>query len=419
MRTRIRLISLGLCIAILGLLGATSAGAVQRVYAGQLRFGFGDAGTDLDTIPGGTMGTLENVDTANNAIPPCAAPGATVTPSGMGNAPPITPNGAGPQTATINFFGLAEVATTGAGDIDPNAPISFLKVTPTTGGVNHWGVTTSCPIYTNGVPGGFLFRRTQMAQFEWPVANGTMAPNGGAIPLLTPAGGVSQTAITTMQGAGGLQRIGASVGPNRYGGSIAMVGTGNTILGFNSIPAFGLPSAIGSLPIPLNLGANGGLGSTSLGAPATIPTLVTATASPPPFKVITNTATQRPPGGPLPPATAPDYPLPPFATAIGFAWTTGAVTAFDSIGNFVTTRTRTGGAVNVAGPFTGATTASLQTVAPAVLFLGITGLTNLGIAITAEMDFKFVPEPGSVAMLAAGVTALGLLYSRRRRNQGL
>jgi len=244
-----------------------------------------------------------------------------------------------------------------------------------------------------------------------------MAPSEGAIPLLTPAGGISQTAITTMQGAGGLQRIGASVGPNRYGGSIAMVGSGNTLLGFNPITAFGLPSAIGSLPIPLNLGANGGIGSTSLGAPATIPTLLTLTPTPPPFKVVTNPTLQRPPNGPVPPTTAPDYPLPPFATAIGFAWTTGAVTAFDSIGNFRTTRTRTGAAVNVAGPFTGATTASLQTVAPAVLFLGITGLTNLGIAITAEMEINFVPEPGSVAMLAAGVTALGVLYNRRRRNR--
>ena len=420
---QLRFVAMSLSVAMLGVLGATSASAVQRVYAGQLRFGFGDGGItgmgstvspgtlNLDAAPGG--GT-EVVDDANNAIPPCAAPGATVTPSGMGNAPAATASGAGPQTGTINFHGLADVVTTGGGAIDPSAPIQFFKVTATTAGLNNWGLTTNCPIYTNGVPGDLLFRRTQMAQFSWPSTTGTVQAGAGAVPATTVSGGTNLASLTAAGAPGAVQRVGAVAGPNRYGGSVGMVGTADTLLGFNSIPAYGLPSAIGTLPIPLAFGINGGTGVTPGSGTGVIPTGSTIAVSPPPFKAVT-APSQRDPGGPVPPTTAADVYIP-FASGVGLAWTTGAVTAFDSLGDFRTTRTRTGAAVN-AGPFTGATTASLQLVSPGVLFLGLGGLPPLGIAITAELDINFVPEPASLAALGAGVAVLGGLYGYRRRNR--
>ena len=84
---QLRFVATGLVVAMLGAFAATTANAqVQRVYAGQLRFGFGDGGItgmgstgttgnlQLDLTPMSTM--TEMIDTANNAIPPCAAPGA-------------------------------------------------------------------------------------------------------------------------------------------------------------------------------------------------------------------------------------------------------------------------------------------------------------------------------------------------------
>ena len=413
------LVSMVAWIAMAGVLCAGPAEAVQRMYAGQLRFGHGDADFGLDTAPGATMGKLEQLERENNALPPCAAPGAVVTPSGMGSVPPVTPNGAGPQTGTIDFHGLANVVTTGMGRLDVDAPITFSSVMATPAGLHKWGLTTDCPTYFTGVPSfGLYFRSTQMVRFSWPTAPGTMAPGRGAIPLLTPGGGISQTAISAVPesfSGRALQRIGVVAGPNRYGGSIAIIGNADTRIGVNSIPGFGLPLAIGTLPFPIYAGANGGLGSTTMGAPATIPTGSVSRANAPLLNVVTNYSEQHVPGGPIPPTTAPGYPLPPFGTFVGFAWTTGIVTAFDSIGFFRTTRTRTGAALDVTGPFTGSITATLQTVSPSVLIRGLTGLFESGVAMTAELEIRFVPEPIVSAMFAAGVGALGWMAVRRRR----
>lgn len=383
----------GLAVAVTA---AGSAQAVQRMYQGQMRIGFGDGfESPLETSP---MGGIERIDTANNAVPPCAVPGLEVTPSGMHNpALPLTTMGFGPATGIIDFYGLADVQLTASGAIDPDQPIQFQSVSPTPAGLNNWGLVTSCPAYTNGVPGGTLFRRTQMATFSWPAGSATMRNGRGAV--------VAGTALTATQ-AVGAQKIGAMAGPNRFGGSVALLGNGDTLLGFNSIPAFGLPSAIGVIPVPLAIGVDGGL--TTMGA--TIPTVQVSSMAV--FKVVTDPVNQRQPGGPVPGTAAPNYPFQGFATGLGFRWTTGVVTAYDNLGDFRTTRTRTG-AANF-NP-TGMTSASLQLVAPSILRLGVQNLTTLGIAVTSELSLKFVPEPASAAMIGVGAGAVALLLVRERR----
>lgn len=395
LRTRMQWVTgavTGLAVAVTM---AGSAQAVQRMYQGQMRIGFGDGYNGPEPSP---MGGVEDIDTANNAVPPCAVPGLVVTPSGMHTPQlPLTSMGAGPMTGIIDFYGLADVQLTTMGNIDAAAPVQFQAVAPTPAGLNNWGLSTSCPAYTNGVPGGALFRRTQMATFQWPASTAAVQNGAGAVATGT---GISATQAI------GAQQIGAVAGPNRFGGSVKILGNGDTLLGFNSIPAFGLPSAIGVIPVPLVVGVDGGVSTMG----ATIPTnQVSAMAV---FKVVTNPTAQRVPGGPVPGTGAPNYPFQGFATGLGFRWTTGVVTAYDNLGDFRTTRTRTGSADF--NP-TGMTSASLQLVAPSILRLGVQNLTTLGIAVTSELSIKFVPEPASAAMIGVGASAVGLLLLRERR----
>lgn len=388
---RFRLMSRALCMATAVVVCAGSATA-QVMYEGQLRFGFGDGGLALDEV---SPGVLEPIDTANNAIPPCAAPGAVVTPNGVGTAPPITTGGAGPQTGTIDFAGLANIAATGT------APSVMLDQAgaATTAGLNVWGLINDCPLYINLVPGGSLFRRTQMANFTWPATANAQLSDGGGPGLAGTAPNIGGRSFVNPLGQQSIRAISTGSG---YGGSAAMLGGANTYLGLNGGPnGFGA----GSLPIPLLFGAAAG--------PAT-PTATTGS-----FDVVfrtvpnTTTAPSGAPGGPFAPETNAEFAFQAFASANGFAWTTGVVTAYDKIGNFVTTRTRTGGK-DFSPTGTGPTSAVIQLVSPGILRLGV-GPVPLGIAITAEMDLKFVPEPASLAMFAAGIGGLGVLFIRRRR----
>lgn len=387
-RMHMRSLARAVSVAMLAVTAAGGAQAVQRMYQGEMRIGFGDGYKGPGPSP---MGMTEPIDTANNAVPPCAAPGVVVTPSGMNNDP-RTPMGAGPATGVIQFTGAADVALTSMGAIDPAAPINFLTLTPA--GVNRWGLEANCPKYTNGVPGGALFRRTQMATFRWPAAPATMMNNAGAVRT-----GTELVATQDLK-----QEIRAVPGPNRFGGSVAALGNGDTLLGFVPL-APGFPFGIGLLPVPLQLGADGG---TAMGV--TIPT-GRVTRGGVIFKA-TTMLSQRLPNGPVPGPGAPNYPLTAFARGLGFRWTTGVVTAYDDVGDFRTTRTRTGAANFVPA---GATSASIQLVTPSVLTLGLNGLPPLGIAVTSELSIKFVPEPASVAMLGAGAGAIGLLLLRQRR----
>ena len=103
------------------------------------------------------------------------------------------------------------------------------------------------------------------------------------------------------------------------------------------------------------------------------------------------------------------------AMGMGAPWGTGTISAYDTFGNFSTTRTRMGSPFTVSTGTGGGTTAHLQLVTPSVLKLGIPAVGGVfGIATTAVLELKFVPEPGATAMLVAGVTMLGGLFYRRK-----
>ena len=210
-----------MCAAIALAFVAGSANAA--VYQGVLKFGFGDGGTGLDVI--GTMGTLEPVDTANNGISPCAAPGAQVDSNGFGTAPTIGPSpvsantGTGPQVATHNFVGLGTLVGTNA---------QLQAVTPDVAGT--WGLVANCPIYINAVPGASLFRRTQMATFSFPGNAGTLAAGAGPAATNATNPGVSAMFSRTQQSLVAKQ----AAGGNGYGGSVAILGAGDTYLGLNA-----------------------------------------------------------------------------------------------------------------------------------------------------------------------------------------
>jgi hypothetical protein len=110
--------------------------------------------------------------------------------------------------------------------------------------------------------------------------------------------------------------------------------------------------------------------------------------------------------------TGASTPFPFVANGANFPWTTGAIVAFDNLGDFITTRTRTG--FDNRTPTNG-THGTLQLVSPAVIL--ISGLADIGLAITAEMTLEFVPEPAATTMLASGVLLLGGLYTLRRRRR--
>lgn len=397
----------GMVVFVLASL-ATSAQAVERMFEGTMHFGFGDNNLILDLVPG--LPGVEDVDTSNNALPPCNAPNAVVLEDGTGIIPgqvtmPASLAEPGPSNATINFFGVAEMGT-GA---TPSLMFDAYATNLTTAGFNNWGMAVSCPKYINLLPGVQLFRRTQMAAFTWPAAPGTVAVNGG--PGLTGVAGPpgldgqgpfdhGHSGGRMFDGVAGSIR--AIKGAHNYGGSVQMLGTADTILGLSFGPA-GL--GLGTLPIPVNFGRADG--------PAT-PTGKVELSGVPLFAVVPGSPTAAP-GGPIP-TTLGLFPAQMFVSGFGFAWTTGTVTAYDAIGDFATTRTRSGNLdFDATGP--SGTTAIVQMVAPLILEFGVANLP-LGIAITGDVTLKFVPEPASIAMLAGGVGLVGALIVVRRRREG-
>jgi hypothetical protein len=339
-------------------------------YEAELRFGFGSnsAGT-----PGNPAGSGNMLDTANNAIPPCAATNANPPTT----AKPAWTGGTGAVTGFQNFQGIASIIPATGTATKPS--VKFFQVTA-------WnGVATSCPVFTNGTPGGGLFARTQMAQFAWPQADGTVSENGAPG---TFAANIPWAAL-------GEQKLGMFDGPNKYGGAAAMIGSGNTRLGI-----FGLGGTrfVGSLPIPISLGI-----ATKTSQPVGTTMNVTAffvQVTDPVNMTGTFTTTMGAFTG--------------TAQGMGASWGTGTISAYDTFGDFTTTRIRIGSAYTaVAG--TGPTTAHLQLVTPSVLKLGIPAVGGVfGIATTAVLEINFVPEPGATAMLVAGVGMLGGLYYRRK-----
>jgi len=350
----------------------TATAHAQQIvqYEGELRFGFG---SNSAGNPGNPTGSGNMLDTANNAVPPCAATNANPPTAGK----PNWTGGTGAVTAFMNFQGIASIIPATGTATKPS--VKFF-------GVTAWnGLATSCPVFTNGTPGGGLFARTQMAQFAWPNGDGLVSENGGP-----------GTFVANIPWAGlGEQKLAMTDGPKKYGGAAAMVGSGNTRLGI-----FGAAGTrfVGSLPIPISLGT-----ATKVSQP--VGTTMNVTAF---FVQVTD-----PVNGTMT-FTTPTGAFTGTAQGMGAPWGTGTISAYDTFGDFTTTRIRVGSAYTAAtGP--GGTTAHLQMVTPSILKLGIPAVGGVfGIATTAVLEINFVPEPGATAMLVAGVGMLGGLYYRRK-----
>lgn len=355
-------------ITLLGLIAVPAQATVVQ-YNGTLGVGFGDGDVD---IPG-------DLDFANNAIPPCEA----ISVTAMGGA----------TTASVKFVGQASVIPGSA----PQAVKFFAQTGPL--GLLY----TDCPFFPQTEFGLTFTRRTQMATITWPAASGTVSASGGfggstASPFqYAPAWAIAGQAVQVTAPAGG----------NKFGGAVAMAGNGNSILGLNVGAA---TVFVGELPVALSLGKSGtatpafeltDAGTFFFQQSAPVPAGCNGKQT-----CVTEGVT---PGFDDPgPALAT---IPVLAQAAFFPWTTGKIRVFDDLGNFTTTRTRTGGdARNSLG-----TTGVLQLVTPTVLL--ITGLSPIGLAITAQLTLDFVPEPAATAMLASGGLVLLGLYSLHRRKR--
>jgi len=370
---RLSLFKSVLAAAMLLALCATSAQAQLAQYTGNLGFGFGDFSAG---------------DDANNAIPPCSPKN-------------VTSMGGATTTGSVNFVGLASVMAGGA----PQA-VKFLKQSKNVGldvGPCNAVQTAFGPVFT---------RRTQTASFVWPAASGTVSAGGG----FGGPGGNPFLSIPTWAVPGN-QAIGATSGPNKFGGAVRMAGSADAILGIN---AGVLGVFVGSLPVTLGVGGSGpsavppqaGPGLTIMGVS---PFYRQAVAPQPAGCVPISQAGGTPctvpgvtPGFQGQPGTPTTFPF--VANGANSPWTTGTIRAFDDLGDFTTTRTRTGFDNRTA---LNGTVGTLQLVSPAVIL--ITGLADIGLAITAELTLTFVPEPAATTMLASGLLLLGGLYTLRRR----
>jgi hypothetical protein len=347
--------------ALLALCAASAQAQLPVQYNGNLGFGFGDFGEG---------------DAANNAIPPCT--------------PKVGTSMAAATSGSVNFVGLATVMA----GVAPQA-VKLLKQTKNVG-LDSGGCTV---VQTNFGP--VFTRRTQTADIIWPAATGTVSAGGGIGNL---------TVVPTWATPGLNQQIFANAGGNTFGGAVAMAGSADAILG---IQAGVLGVYVGTLPVPLSVGAttrtNMSFGPfyRQKSAPEPPGCGPISRAGGPPCSVpgVTPGFQDQPPTG-----TSPTFPW--VADAAVFKWTTGKITVFDYLGDFTTTRTRTG--------FDNRTTAlgvygTLQLVSPAVIL--ISGLADIGLGITAELTLEFVPEPAATTMLASGVLLLAGLYTLRRRKR--
>jgi hypothetical protein len=349
-------------IALSGFIAA-SAQAVVVQYNGNLGFGFGDFSAG---------------DTANNAIPPCSPKSAT----SMGST----------TTGSVNFVGQASVIPGSA----PQAVKFFAQAGPL-------GLAVTCPEAIQTGFGVVFTRRTQRATFVWPASTGTVSAGGGfgatspPFKWSAPWAPTAQT-VTVM----------AKATKPRFGGAVRMAGRADAILGIN---AGALGVFVGTLPVTLGVGGEGG--------PAT-PTLTIMGANPfyrqlsPPLPLgcvpfRTCTVPGVTPGFQGQPGTPSTFPF--LANGGNFPWTTGTIRVFDTLGNFTTTRTRTGADNRTPSGLFGV----LQLVSPSMTL--ITGLAPIGFAPTAELTLEFTPEPAATALLASGGLALVGLYSLHRRRR--
>jgi hypothetical protein len=353
--TLLRLLICGTAAAVI--MHASTAGAVIVQYDGTLGMGWGDFG------PG---------DPQNNALPPCKATGPGITGSTTGTQ--MLPIGSA-TTAMIDFMGVASVMP---GSFPQS--VKFFPHTP-------WnGLETTCNIVATEF-GPSLTRRTTFVTFSWPASGGTVSNGGGFggpasapfqfAPVWAPTGqavqAIAQPATISHPGS-------------RFGGAVALAGQANFLVGikFGAVTTY-----VGSVPIPVFMGVEGGT--------ATPTAILSATEM---WYLKTSLGT---------PTDPPVATIPLLAQHAGFRWTTGQVFAFDTRGDFSTTRTRTGTDQRTPNGTHGV----LQLVSPAVMALS--GLAPGGFAVTATLELNFVPEPASSSLLAGGVLLLVGLHTVRRR----
>ena len=392
-------------LAVLALCAASAHAAPTVVqYNGKLGFGFGDH--DLDAGDAGP-------DLANNAVPPC-----TIAPvHHIDTHPQSTSLHPGATTGSVNFGGLAT--------INPTAPfpqaVKLLKQTRapgatglgSTGTAGHGGLTVpKCTIVQLGFGPAFT-RRTQQATLRWPDLTATFSAGGGF-------GGPAATPFKfTPVVAAGVQKITVTSGAAKFGGSAKMVGIGDSILGINVAPVPGQTVFVGTLPVTFAVGAGAGPATPTLlitaGSPFFLQTVAPQPAGCVPISKAGGAACTVQPVTPgFNPTTA--VPTAPpvnwFAFGANFPWTTGKVRATDMVGDFTTTRTRTGFDNRTAM----GTHGTLSLVSANTLLISSV-LTAVGLATTAEMTLSFVPEPAATTLLASGVLLLGGLYALRRRKR--
>jgi hypothetical protein len=365
----------------IGLSGSAAHAAVAQ-YNATLIFGFGDGSPG----PGGTP------NTANNAVLGCAAIGVTtsqfVNPEGSVvtgyNAPP----GA---AAEYNFRGVANILTA-----SPTGSIQLYNETPAN------GFRDSCVNAGNVAGNPFLTRLTNSGSLSFPGPRWNYPVSPGNIAgTWSLGGGGGSTTHTVPWRPASAQFMQVAAGPNQFGGSIAINGFTKTVLGIND-PA---GTIVGVLPVPINHGVS----SSVSGMPQVprVPALSYTSGSSFWAKFC---------GSPVPLSgyhgTGCPVLLPINASVAALPWTSGTAIAYNTVGQFNTRLTATGGQSRTLAGANG----TLQLVAPAVL--EVKPLANpLGVAIMADMTLTFVPEPASGMLLVAGALGVVGIHAVRRRSK--
>jgi hypothetical protein len=344
------------------LLAAPPVFAGTRSYTGTISGGFGDGGDFITTTQGGSEFVT---DFGWNALPACLI--GSVHRSLLSFPTSLAPatNGIVPVRGTMMTAGASGARS--------------ITIT-----LNNWGVPgqggqkrvfnqTTCRITAPSfVLNASLTRRTQASAADWPAVSGMLSAGGG--PGDQMRGGL----------LGPSQFASIMAGPAQFGGTVPRTGGGQVTLG---IVTPGLGVNVGELPTgPQPLGGGGASGTTV----TNMGTFMNSRLN------TTNTVTLE---------------------FVVFPWTTGDVVAFDSGGDFITTRTAMGTDLRATtGP--GAGVGNIQLVSPfiATIYGGAIATAPFVFSGVGVLNLN-LPEPGAVGMLSAGLLGLVGVHLVRRRGR--